>query len=95
MKKRPDPLNHELLERKLVKCKDNSIPLILEELKSNKKSHFVEIAVKIFHEAGDNYSSELLDIIKNHQSVKRILDTAPKTLYIMLRLINFTRSTLG
>lgn len=51
-----DSLNHEKIKNKLLQDKESSIPLIISELKKPKNSQFVEIAVKIIHASGIDYS---------------------------------------
>jgi hypothetical protein len=63
----PDIINHTLLKRKILERKTVAIPLILEELKKKKNTIFYELAVKILKGAGDNFTDEVVDIIKHHQ----------------------------
>ena len=67
MAKSPDSLNHVKLIDKLSQFKDESIPLIIEELKQRKKNDFIEIAIKAIHRSGKDYSSKILEIIKFYQ----------------------------
>lgn len=67
MRRSPDSLNHVKLIDRLLQFKDESIYLIIEELKQPQKDDFIEIAVKVIHRSGDDYSSEILEIIKLHQ----------------------------
>ncbi|NIV14103.1 MAG: hypothetical protein GWN62_23355, partial [Aliifodinibius sp.] len=63
----PDVLNELILIEKLLQFKDESIPLIMEELKQPQKSAFVETAIKVIHRSGDDHSGEILEIIQFHQ----------------------------
>lgn len=62
-----DSLNHEKMKSKLLQHKESSIPLIINELKNPQTPQFVELAVKIIHASGINYSEQILDIIENNQ----------------------------
>ena len=64
-----DPLNHVVLLQRLMKDKESSIPLILNELKKPVTSNFIEFAIQIIHASGDNHSEEIIEIIKHHQRV--------------------------
>jgi hypothetical protein len=68
MVQRVDSLNHVELVDKLLQFKDDSIPLIIEQLKHVSKDYFVELAVKVIHLSGEDYSSNILEIIKFHQT---------------------------
>lgn len=63
----PDSLNHPQLVKRVLQFKDQTIPILLDELKRPQKDDFIEIAIKVIHLSGNNYSNELLDIIKSHQ----------------------------
>ncbi len=67
MNQNPDSLNHIVLIKKSLQFKEESIPIILEELKKPKNDTFIEIAIKIIHGAGENYSGEIIEIIKYYQ----------------------------
>ena len=67
MAQSPDPLNYLKLIDKLLQLKEESIPLIIKELKKTKDDAFVEIAVKVIYRSGEDYSGEILEIIKFHQ----------------------------
>ena len=62
-----DSLNHEKMKNKLLQHKESSIPLIINELKKPTSSQFVEIAVKIIHASGIDYSRQIFEIIENNQ----------------------------
>jgi hypothetical protein len=50
------------MKNKLLQHKESSIPLIINELKKPKSSQFVEIAVKIIHASGIDYSRQIFEI---------------------------------
>ncbi len=62
-----DSLNHEKMKNKLLQHKESSIPLIINGLKKPKSSRYVEIAVKIIHASGTDYSRQIFEIIENNQ----------------------------
>ncbi len=63
----PDSLNHPQLVKRVLQFKVQTIPILLAELKRPQKDDFIEIAIKVIHLSGNNYSNELLDIIKSYQ----------------------------
>ena len=67
LKSGPDSLNHVMLQKKLLKHKQESVPLIIQELKKPQRQSFFELSVRILHAAGNDCSSELIDIIRHHQ----------------------------
>ncbi len=67
MRQSPDSLNHVKLIDKLLRFKDESIHMIIEELKQPQQNDFIEIAIKVIHGSGNDYSNEILEIIKFHQ----------------------------
>lgn len=62
-----DSLNHEKMKNKLLQYNELSIPLIFNELKKQKSSAFVELAVKIIYTSGINCSKNILEIIQKNQ----------------------------
>jgi len=68
MSQNPDNLNHILIKDKLLKIKDISIPMILDELKKKKNTVFFELSVKILHDSNVDCSDDLIEIITNHQT---------------------------
>lgn len=67
MNKGLDTLNYEKLVRKLLRYKETSVPMIIEELKQPKSAAFLEISIRIIHGSGVNYSDAILGIIKKHE----------------------------
>jgi len=67
MNKGLDTLNYEKLVRKLLRYKETSVPMIIEELKQPKSAAFLEISIRIIHGSGVNYSDAILAIIKKHE----------------------------
>lgn len=67
MKSNPDILNHEKLKKKILKHKEEALPIIIEELKKPQNTVFFEIAVRIIYFSGIDYSNEIIDIIINYQ----------------------------
>ncbi len=67
MRKGVDSLNQQKLINKLVLYKENSLPLILIELKKPHRSQFVELAVKIIHSSQINCSNEIMEILQDFQ----------------------------
>jgi hypothetical protein len=65
MRTNPDPINHVPLMKKLVRYKEQSVPMILRELKEPQNDSFVELSARILHKAGTNYSKDIIDIIKS------------------------------
>jgi hypothetical protein len=65
MKRNPDPINHEPLMKRLVKEKEQAVPMILRELKEPQNDSFVELSVRILHRTETNYSNEIINIIKS------------------------------
>lgn len=70
LKNNPDTLNHLPLIDRLVTEKEQSVQMILQELKQHQNSSFIEIAVRILHRAGINCSQELIGIIKTGKNRK-------------------------
>lgn len=66
MDRKPDPLNHRILMKKISSKKEISIPLILEELKQPKSEAFVELSVRIIHASGIDCSDQIIDLITKH-----------------------------
>lgn len=66
MKNEPDSLNHNRLMTKILEFKDESIPLIIEELKRLPNSGFVELAIQIIHSSEIDCSNEIIKIIKGN-----------------------------
>ena len=64
MRKGLDPINYEKLINKLLRYKETSVPMILEELKKPKSDAFVEISIRIIHASRVNYSEDILETIK-------------------------------
>ncbi len=67
MRQSSDSLNHVKLIDKLLGFKDESIPMLIDELKQPQQVDFIEIAIKVIHRSGNDYSNEILEIIKFHQ----------------------------
>ena len=67
MLKGPDSLNQVKLKNKLLRYKNVAIPLIMQELKKPQSDAFIELAIKIIHASGEDYSNEILEIIKVNQ----------------------------
>ncbi|MCI0516150.1 SEC-C domain-containing protein, partial [candidate division KSB1 bacterium] len=67
MTRRPDPLNECLLIRKILKIQDQTIPLILKELKKPNHDTFFELAVKVIQATHKKYTDQIIDIIQNYQ----------------------------
>ena len=67
MSEEVDPLNYQKLKNKLLKHKESSIPLIINELKRPKSSAFIELSIGIIHASRINCSKEILDITQHNQ----------------------------
>ena len=67
MRKGPDPLNQVKLQNKVLRHKKVAIPLIMQELKKPQCDAFIELSIKIIHASGEDYSNEILEIIKVNQ----------------------------
>ena len=67
MRNEPDSLNHERLIAKTLEFKEESIPLILEELKEPPNSAFVELAIRIIHSSEIDCSNNLVKIIEENR----------------------------
>lgn len=67
MKNVPDSLNRVLLQEKLLYYKQATVPLIIEELRKTQHHAFFEIAVRVLHTSGNDYSDEIISIIRHHQ----------------------------
>ena len=65
MRRNPDPLNHNPLMKEIVRDKEQSVPMILRELKEPQNDSFVELSARILHGTGTNYSKDIIDIIKS------------------------------
>lgn len=81
MKQHPDPINHLLLKKKILRFSKHMVPKIIEELEDNKDDVFVELAVKIIYESKIDCSSQLLEIL---DSIKH-----PYTLSLLCLLLGF------
>jgi len=62
-----DPLNQVKLKNKVLRHKKVAIPLIMQDLKKPQCDAFIELAIKIIHASGEDYSNEILEIIKVNQ----------------------------
>jgi len=60
----PDTLNQRLLVSKILQYKDAAIPTIIDELKHTNNDAFTELAIKILYETKNEYSNEVLKLIK-------------------------------
>jgi hypothetical protein len=65
LKQNPDPLNQQLLRRKLLQFREEVVPLLLEELGHIQNDCFVEQAVRIIYMSGINCSAALLKLISS------------------------------
>lgn len=70
MKRNPDPINHAPLMERLVKGKEQAVPMILQELKEPQNDSFVELSVRILYRTRTDYSDEIIDIIKSGNNRK-------------------------
>ena len=66
MRNTPDPLNHVGLISKLLRFKEAAVPIIIEELKRPQNDAFVELAVRVIHGSGKDYSNDVLEIITKY-----------------------------
>lgn len=64
MEKGLDTLNYGKLVKKLLRYKETSVFMIIEELKQPKNDAFLEIAIRVIHGSQVNYSEAILEIIK-------------------------------
>mgnify|MGYP001579657191 CR=1 FL=1 len=64
MRAYPDTLNQRLLVSKILQYKDVAIPTIIDELKHTNNNAFTELAIKILYETKNEYSNEVLKLIK-------------------------------
>ncbi len=67
MKNDPDVVNHTILVKKILGLQDETIPLILNELKRWQTKTFFELAVRILDQAKVDLEEEIIDIILNYQ----------------------------
>jgi len=67
MKSNPDIINHEKLKERILNYKEETIPIIIEELKKTQETVFYELAVRIIYYSGFDCSNEIIDTIKNNQ----------------------------
>lgn len=65
LKSNPDSLNQIPLVEKIVQYQHTAIPLILLELRESQNDSFIELSIRILHRNGINYSTEIINIIKN------------------------------
>ncbi|HZV47097.1 MAG TPA: SEC-C metal-binding domain-containing protein [Thermodesulfovibrionales bacterium] len=65
MRRNPDPINNEPLMKKLVRDKEQAVPMMLRELREPQNDSFVELSARILHRTGTNYSKDIIDIIKS------------------------------
>jgi hypothetical protein len=70
MRRNPDPINHEPLMKKLVRDKEQAVPMMLRELREPQNDSFVELSARILHRTGTNYSKDIIDIIKSGNNRK-------------------------
>lgn len=63
MGQEPDPLNHGLLKKKILRSSDLTLPRIIEKLKDNRSDAFAELAVAIIYESKANCGARLLEIL--------------------------------
>ena len=64
MKRNPDPINHAPLMDSLVQKKEQAVSLILLKLMEPQNDSFVELAAKILHRIGNDYSDKIIRIIR-------------------------------
>lgn len=67
MQRKPDTLNHRKLINKVLGFNEKAILLIIEKLKEPQNDVFIDIAVRAIYGSGENYSNEILEVIKYHQ----------------------------
>ena len=67
LKNNVDPVNQVLLMDKLLQKKETSLPIIFETLKGSINDSLLELAVKIIHGTGINFSAKIINIITHHQ----------------------------
>ena len=60
-----DTVNKDILKEKLLHHKDILVPLILDELRNNEHTCFVELAIRIIYASNIECSKELFEIVKN------------------------------
>lgn len=65
LKQEPDPLNHSLLRRKLLKLQETAVPLLADELRHVQNDCFTEQAVRIIYASKIDCSSALLKLIES------------------------------
>jgi hypothetical protein len=65
MRRNPDPINHDPLMKKIVRDKEQAVPMMLRELREPQNDSFVELSARILHRTGTNYSKDIIDIIKS------------------------------
>ncbi len=81
MRRNLDPISHEPLMKKLVRYKEQAVPMILRELKEPHNDSFVELSARILHRTGTNYSKDIIDIIKSGNNRRPYAISA---LYVLL-----------
>jgi hypothetical protein len=63
---KPDPQNHEILRSKILSKKEQTVPIILEELKKPKTDAFVELGIRIIHSSAIECSEKIIELITKY-----------------------------
>ncbi|MEW6619058.1 MAG: hypothetical protein AB1422_06895 [bacterium] len=63
MEQKPDPLNHWLLKKRILRFRKSAVPKLIESLRDNRDDTFVEIGIQIIYESQIDCSSQLLGIL--------------------------------
>ncbi|MEW6609184.1 MAG: hypothetical protein AB1414_17360 [bacterium] len=63
MEQKPDPLNHWLLKKKILRFRESAVSKVIERLRDNRDDTFVEVAIQIIYESKIDCSYQILGIL--------------------------------